>query len=62
MADDTIKIAILAIWRRVGAATVIGLPDATGPVNENLVEAAIVRLIGFFIAEMPLAKNAGRVS
>jgi hypothetical protein len=38
------------------------LPDASGTVDEDLVETALVGLVGIFITEMPFAKDPSRVS
>src|SRR5882724_3013946 len=57
--NDGIEILVV---RRVAAAARIGLADAAGAVNEDFVEAALVRLIGGFVAEVPFAEDAGGVS
>src|SRR6185369_17206098 len=57
--NDRIEIRIA---RRIAATAGIRLPDATAPVNERVIETAMVRLIRGLIAEMPLAKNPGGVA
>ena len=59
VADDGVKVFVL---RSVGAGAVVGLPNSTRSVNEDFVEAALVGLVFFFVAEVPLAENAGSVS
>ena len=50
------------VARSVRATTVIYLPDASRAVDERLVETAVVRLIGFFVAKVPLTKDPRRVA
>lgn len=59
MPDRRIEILVV---RRVTATADVGLADAAGTVDEDFVEAAIVRLIRFFVAEMPLAEDPRRVA
>ena len=59
VADDRVEVLVA---RRIGAAAVVGLADAAGAVDEGLVEAALVRLVGFLVAEVPLAEDAGGVA
>ena len=50
---------LLPVRRKVGAAAFVGLADAAGAVDEDFAEAAVVRLVGVLIAQMPLAEDAG---
>ena len=50
------------VSRSVSATARIGLADAPGAVNEDLVETALVGLVGGFVAEVPFAENAGGVA
>ena len=52
----------IAVARRVAATAGISLADAARAVNEHFVEAAPTGLICIFVAQMPFAKNAGRVT
>ncbi len=50
------------VARRVAATAGVGLADPASPVDEDLVEAASVGLVCLFIAEVPLAEDAGGVA
>src|SRR5690606_31491551 len=62
--NDVIEIQPVsrAVGRKIGAAPFVRLADAAGAMNEGLAEAAVVGLVFVFVAEMPLAKNAGLVA
>src|SRR5215831_9011902 len=45
------------VSRRVAATPLVGLSDAAGPMDEDLIESAPTWLISVLIAEMPLAEN-----
>ena len=46
----------------VGAGAFVTLPDATGAVDKDFIEPALMGLVGFLIAEVPLAKNSGSIA
>ena len=46
----------------VAAGAGVGLADAARAVDEDLVEAAVLGLIGGLVAEVPLAEDAGGVA
>ncbi len=54
--------AVIGISRDVAAASRITLANATGAMDEDFVEAALVRLILGFVAEVPLAKDASAIT
>jgi len=45
----------------VGTGTFIGLPDSPGTMNEHLVKATLVGLVGILVPEVPLAEDSGSV-
>jgi hypothetical protein len=57
--DGGVKIGVA---RGIAAGTRIGLSNTSTTMNENLVKSTVVRAIGRFVSEMPLAKDAGRVT
>ena len=59
MTNDRIKVLVA---RRVGAAALVGLTNSTGTMDERFIKSARVGLIGFFITQMPFAKNAAGVA
>ena len=64
-----LKLAVMPECRidvRVAGCVATGagvyLPDAATAVDIDFVKAAVLRAIGFLVAEMPFAENAGRVA
>ena len=53
---------VIRITRDVAAAAGIALADAAGSMDEDFVEAALVRLILGFVAEVPLAEDTGAIT
>ena len=62
VADDGVEISILTIGWSIGATAGIGLPHAAGAMNKSVGKSTIVRLIGFFISQVPFSENPGGVS
>ena len=56
MADDGIEVFVSGY---VGAGAFVALSDATGAVDEDFIEAALVGLMCLFVAEVPFTKDAG---
>src|SRR5689334_1607922 len=56
MTDGGIEICVA---RSIRAGTRVILPDAAASVDEHFVETAMVGLVRFGIAEVPLAEDAG---
>ena len=54
--------AVIGVTRNVAAAARIALADAAGAMDEDFVEATLIRLIFGFVAEVPLAKDAGAIT
>ena len=52
----------VGVARSVAATAGVGLADAAGAVDEDLVEAALVGLIRRLVAQVPLAEDAGGVA
>ena len=52
----------IGVAGRVAATTRIRLPDSPAAMNEHLVETAPVRPAILFVAQVPLAEDAGRVA
>ena len=46
----------------VGAGAFVTLPDASSTVDKDFIEPALMGLVGFLIAEVPLAKNSGSIA
>src|SRR5690606_36360098 len=41
---------------------IVRLPDAPCPVDEYFLKPAVVRLVGFFVAQMPFAEDPGDIA
>jgi hypothetical protein len=54
--------SVIGIPRDVAAAAGIALADATGAMDEDFVEAALVRLILCLVTEVPLAEDTGAIT
>ena len=52
----------IGVARRIATTAGVALSDAAGAVDEYFVEAAFAGLIWCLVAEMPFAKDAGRVA
>ena len=59
VADCRVKILVAG---DVGAGALVTLPDTTGAVDKDLIEPTLMGLVGFLIAEVPLAKNSGSIA
>ena len=57
--NDGIKVFVAG---RIGATAVVGLADTARAMNKGFIKTAFVRLVRFFIAEMPFAEDAGGVT
>ena len=47
---------------RIGARAFVGLPNASGPVNESLVKTALMGLVGLLVSQVPLPENPRNVT
>ncbi len=59
MQDGGVEVGVA---RGIAAAAGIGLADTAGAVDEDLIEAASVGLVGGLVAEVPFTEDAGRVA
>ena len=59
VANDRVKILVA---RRIGAAALVGLANSTGTMDERLIKPTRVRLVGFFITQMPFAEDTAGVA
>lgn len=59
VANDGVEVFVPG---RVGTGAFVGLADAACAVDEDFVKATFVGLVGIFVTEVPLAKNAGGVA
>ena len=50
------------VARCIGTTAVVGLPDSSCAVDERFLKSSAMRLVGFFVAKMPLAEDAGPVA
>ena len=57
--DGGVKVLVAGC---IGAGAGIRLPDATSSVSEGFVEAALVRSIGLFVAQVPFAEDTAFVA
>lgn len=55
VADGGIKVFVAG---NIGAGAFVALSDPAGAVDEDFIESTFVRLVGFLVAEMPLAEDA----
>jgi hypothetical protein len=59
VADDGVEVLVV---RRVGTTAVVRLPDPARAVDERFVKAAPMRLVGLFVAQVPLAEDAAGIA
>ena len=59
MADGWIEVLVAG---SIGARTFVSLSDAARSMDEGFVEAALVWLIGFLVAEMPFPEYTGSIA
>ena len=56
--NDAIVVLVFSVGGKVGTTPRIGLSDSARTVNEDVLKPTMIRLIGLFVTEMPLAKDA----
>jgi len=59
VANDGVEVFVS---RDVGTGALVALADTAGAVDEDFVKAAFVGLVGFFVAEVPFAKDPGGIA
>ena len=47
---------------RIGARAFVGLPNASGPVNESHVKTPLMGLVGLLVSQVPLPENPRNVT